>query len=242
MNVKTIIILVLVILLIYGVYVYIIKASTSQILKIQDATKTTSIPNSKLLAGATDNYTYSMWIYVSDFNYNYGYNKSILRRRTRGRDNSLTGSPYVYLNKTLNNLTVAIDVNKNRQIEKKLCTIKNIPLQSWVNVIVTLDTRSLDIYVNGKLRRTCIFQHIPIGYNPASDLEICGKDPNDYNSKSGFQGNIGNVEFIPDKVSPVQAFNIYKRGMSGLSSHLSFDYKIKGVLMKNNKQIGSVSF
>ena len=59
MNVKTIIILVLVILLIYGVYVYIIKASTSQILKIQDATKTTSIPNSKLLAGATDNYTYS---------------------------------------------------------------------------------------------------------------------------------------------------------------------------------------
>ena len=241
MNIKTIIILVLVILLIYGVYVYIIKSSGSQILKIQDATKTISIPNSKLLGGPTDNYTYSMWIYVSDFTYNYGYNKSILRRQTRGHGSNSTGSPYVYLNKTLNNLTVALDINKNRRAEKKLCTIKNIPLQTWVNVIVTLDTRSLDVYVNGKLRKTCIFQHIPIGYNPASNLIICGKDPSDSNSKSGFQGNIGNVEFIPDKVSPVQAYNIYKQGMSGLSSHLNFDYKIKGVLMKNNKQIGSVS-
>ena len=208
MNIKTIIILVLVILLIYGVYVYIIQASTSQILKIQDATKTTSISNSKLLAGATDNYTYSAWIYVSDFTYNYGYNKSILMRRTKGRNSNSTGSPYVYLDKTLNNLTVAIDVNKNRHVEKKLCTIKNIPLQTWVNIIVTLDTRSLDVYVNGKLRKTCIFQHIPIGYNQGGNLIICGKDPNDSNSKSGFQGNIGNVEFIPDKVSPVQAYNI----------------------------------
>ena len=241
MNIKSIIILILVILLVYGVYIYIIKASKSQVLKIQDATQTTSIPNSKLLAGATDNYTYSTWIYVSDFNYNYGYNKSILRRETRGQRGNSAGSPYIYLNKTLNNLTVAIDVNRNRRVEKKLCTIKNIPLQTWVNIIVTLDTRSLDIYINGKLRKTCIFQHIPIGYNASSNLIICGKDPNDPNSKSGFQGNIGNVEFIPDKVSPVQAYNIYKRGMSGLSTHLNFDYKIKGVLLKNNKQIGSIS-
>ena len=241
MNIKSIIIVILLILLIYVVYIYFIRGTQSQIVKIQDATKRVSISNSKLLSGDTDNYTYSTWIYISDYNYNYGYNKSILKRNTKGQHSQSTGSPYMYLDKTLNNLTVAIDIKKHRDIEKKLCTIKNIPLQSWVNVIITLDTRSLDIYINGKLRKTCIFQHMPIGYNPASNLILCGKDPNDSNSKNGFLGNIGNIEFIPDKVSPAQAYKIYKRGMHGLSSNLNIDYKIRGVLMKNNKELGSIT-
>jgi hypothetical protein len=246
MNIKNIIIMILLIFLIYSVYIYFIKASQSSIVKIQDATQKTTIPNNKLLAGSTDNYTYSSWIYVSDYDYNYGHNKSIIYRKTKGHHGLNTkkkgGSPYVYLNKSLNNLTVAIDIMKpNRKIERKLCTIKNIPLQTWVNVIVTLDTRSLDIYINGKLRKTCVFNHIPAGYSLTSGLTVCGSDPNDSNSKNGFRGNIGNIEFLPDKVSPIQAYNIYRRGMSEISANMSLDYQIKGVLLKNHKQIGSIT-
>lgn len=246
MNIKNIIITILLIFLVYSFYLYFIKSSQTTVLKIQDASVKSVIPNNKLLAGDTDNYTYSMWIYVSDYDYNYGHNKSIIQRKTKTHHGinteKLSGSPYIYLNKTLNNLTVAIDILKpNRTLERKLCTIKNIPLQSWVNVIASLDTRSLDVYINGKLRKTCVFNHIPAGYNLTSGLTICGNDPNDRNSKTGFSGNIGNIKFIPDKVSPVQAYNVYREGMSELSSNMGINYQIKGVLLKNHKQIGSIT-
>ena len=39
---------------------------------------------------------------------------------------------------------------------KKTCTVKNFPLQKWVNLLVSVHQRTLDIYINGKLVRTCL--------------------------------------------------------------------------------------
>lgn len=37
-----------------------------------------------------------------------------------------------------------------------MCMINNFPLQRWVNLIVSLNNRTMDVYLNGKLVRTCI--------------------------------------------------------------------------------------
>jgi len=36
------------------------------------------------------------------------------------------------------------------------CAISNFPLQAWVNLIISLYGRTLDVYVDGKLVRTCV--------------------------------------------------------------------------------------
>jgi len=39
--------------------------------------------------------------------------------------------------------------------------IENINIQKWVNVVVTFNNRTLDVYLNGKLSRSCTLEEVP---------------------------------------------------------------------------------
>ena len=43
----------------------------------------------------------------------------------------------------------------------KQCDIVNVPLQRWVNLVIVLHNKSLDVYLNGELKRSCILENIP---------------------------------------------------------------------------------
>ena len=51
------------------------------------------------------------------------------------------------------------------------CTVDNIPLQRWVNIIVSLNGRTMDVYINGKLTRTCVLPGVA-KVNPSASIAI----------------------------------------------------------------------
>lgn len=84
-------------------------------------------------------------------------------------------------------------------------TIENINIQKWVNVVVTFNNRTLDVYINGKLVKSTPFNNIIINGNGyEKDILIT---PN-----NGFGGFISKVQYFPYFITPAKAWSIYRGG------------------------------
>jgi len=176
------------------------------------------IPPASLPNGSSVNYSFSVWIYVDEWNYNYGKEKIIFLRGSLG---SLF-SPSLSLMPTDNNLVITMST-KDEPFE---CVVPNIPLQKWTNLIVSLNNKSLDSYVNGKLVKTCMLPDLPV-VNGDSSVYLT---PN-----GGFSGFTSRLQYWSTPISPQEAWNIYKRGPGGnIFTNLINQYKIQFNFLKGN--------
>ena len=139
------------------------------------------------------------------------------------------------LDKHENNVKVKVAYEPDTGgIQHHTCTIYNVPLQKWVNLIVSFDTRVLDVYMNGKLVKTCIIENVPfIGTGDAK-----------YNvhltPAGGFTGETANFRFFKNSLNPQEAWEIYKLGFSsGLLSGLMNKYKMKVAFLKDDTEFTS---
>lgn len=83
--------------------------------------------------------------------------------------------------------------------------IENINIQKWVNVVVTFNNRTLDVYINGKLVKSKPFNNVIVNGNGyEEDILIT---PND-----GFGGFISKVQYFPYFITPAKAWSIYRGG------------------------------
>ena len=84
-------------------------------------------------------------------------------------------------------------------------TIENINLQKWVNIIVAVNDRTLDVYINGKLVTSKAYDNI---INTAlinnNDLIVT---PN-----GGFGGFVSKIQYYPHFITPKKAWEIYRGG------------------------------
>jgi hypothetical protein len=104
------------------------------------------------------------------------------------------------------------------------CEIDNIPIQNWVNVIVSLYNRTLDIYLNGKLVRTCVLPGVPKVNNDAPVFVTPG---------GGFSGWTSTFKYWANASNPQEAYNIYKDGFGGsILANLINKYKLRVSLMR----------
>jgi len=69
---------------------------------------------------------------------------------------------------------------------KKTIEIKDIPFKQWVNIIIRLQNRILDVYVNGVLTGRKDLIHIP--RQNYGSVNIC--------QKGGFNGNLSNLRYL----------------------------------------------
>lgn len=83
--------------------------------------------------------------------------------------------------------------------------IENINIQKWVNVLVTFNNRTLDVYINGKLVKSKPFNNIIINGNGYKDDILI--TPN-----GGFGGFISKVQYFPYFITPAKAWSIYRGG------------------------------
>ena len=110
--------------------------------------------------------------------------------------------------------------------------IPNIPLQRWVCIIVTINNRSCDGYIDGKLIKTEVADNVLIDGGPTvTDIELLKAPaaaatttatttiPTD--KADGFAGSIGNVLYYTRSVNPREAYAIYKEGPGGGNSLLN---------------------
>ena len=105
----------------------------------------------------TNNYAYSIWFYVSDWQHRLGQDpkdtSSFEEEPMVHRILEITLAPYE------NNILISVDTyptNGSQPSQSPTCSINNFPLQRWVNLTISLNNRTLDTYLNGKLVRTCI--------------------------------------------------------------------------------------
>jgi hypothetical protein len=239
MELYQIILSVLVILIVVYVVAGYIFPKTTQLSSMLEGTKSQTVEASSLPSNNNSlNYTYSTWIYVEDWNYKFGEKKTVLGRL----DNDKNPSPSIELGAMENDLTVSISCYPKQQsggansggavkpiIHK--CKVQNIPLQRWVNIIVSLYGRTLDVYIDGKLVRTCMLPGV---------AKISQTSPVVITPNGGFSGWTSNFQYWANASSPQQAYDIYKNGYgaSGLGNFFN-KYRLKFAFMEDNMEKGS---
>jgi len=113
------------------------------------------------------------------------------------------------------------------------CKINNFPLQRWVSLVVSLNNRTLDLYLNGKLVRTCILPATAIIDSTASVV---------LTPDGGFKGWTSNTQYFSKALNPHEVFNIYSTGPKCGGRLSLFDrYKLKLTYLVNNEESGSIT-
>lgn len=192
---------------------------------LQPGDTTQVIDGSTLPESLSNNYGISTWFFVSDWSTKYGQSKTVF---TMGDNNN----PSIVLGSTNNDILVNVECYVDGSTQTHQCVVQNFPLQKWVNCIVSLYGRSLDIYIDGKLVRTCVLP----GTATIPTTKTITVTPD-----KGFSGYTSNIRYYPDAISPQDAYNIYKEGFGGSSwlSNLLNKYRLKIAFLKDNTEEAS---
>lgn len=150
-------------------------------------------------------YSYSLWIYVADWNYNYGNTKNVMIRGNGGGRNIV--SPEISFDKDVNNLIIRQTVTGHSP--EFNCNISNFPLQKWVNLIVVLNNRTMDTYVNGKLERSCVLPGVPQISNAAP---VKFAQTNGSGALPGFFGKLSNCQYFNYSIQQDEILKLYNAG------------------------------
>lgn len=211
MDLKGILFMVVIIIFLYFVLNYIYSSNSittslasGTVMQTIDATK---ISNTK--SGIkTSNFTYSIWFYVDDWNYRYGKTKVLFGRASPSVSSTYTDPcPVVSFGSIENNLDVALTVFSGTSPSsiQHNCSVSNIPIQAWCNLLISVYGRTLDIYLDGKLVNTCVLPGTA-NVNANNNVYIT---PN-----GGFSGWTSKFEYYPNSTDPQTAWNIYSNGYS----------------------------
>lgn len=200
----------------------------NQLSQFNDGNVEMVLPAKSMVSSTSSNYTYSLWFYVEDWNYKYGQMKTLLRRvDSRGKP-----CPRIALGAYQNDLVVSVETYPNTDVpgsgsatQTFNCTVKNVPIQSWVNALISVNSRTLDVYLDGKLVKTCVMPGV---------AKVSGNVPVVITPNGGFSGFTSNIEFWPHSSNPQDAWNIYRKGHGG-SSNIFNKYKVKLAVLENNK-------
>ena len=115
------------------------------------------------------------------------------------------------------------------------CDIAEFPLQKWVNLIVSFNGSAMDVYVDGKLVKSCVVNN---GSKISETNTIILGD----STKTEDIGFITNVKLKASPIAPQEAWDIYSEGFGGSPwSDLLNKYKVKLSFIVDNQEQTSVS-
>jgi len=236
MSILRIVFVIMAIVIFY--YIYKMLTNKGSVTTLEDAKTKQTIEAKKLAeSSGSNNYTYSIWMYIDDWNYRYGEPKVVFGRTDSSKLSEPNPSPSVVLDPIQNNLNIAVTTYNSKEASSMPmihnCVIKNVPLQKWTNLLISLYGRSLDVYLDGKLVRTCVLPGIA-RVNKYAPVEIT---PN-----GGFAGFTSKFLYFDGPTNPQEAWNIYKQGFSSgnVFGSLFDKYKIKVAFLDNNVEQGSI--
>jgi hypothetical protein len=235
MALQSIILAVIVILVIFLI-INMLTSKSNKLSSMQDGNVEKIIPASDLSSSTnnTSNFTYSVWFYIEDWTYRYGQEKVILTRI----DSDRNPSPQIALGAFQNNLNVSLqtypdgsNTDTSSVSQTHNCNIKNVPIQSWVNALISVNGRTLDVYIDGKLVRTCVMPGV---------ARIAANAPVIITPGGGFSGYTAEIKYWPNATNPQEAWNIYRSGYGGsILGNLFNKYRIKVAFLEDNKEQSS---
>lgn len=220
-----------------------------------DATTSAIVQGNRAPLSSQDQGGYGMqwWMYVKDWNYGYGKKKSVVKRPDS--TNSAVMNPHISLHPTDNSLQISVSVfptteggaskstpapagHSGSTDDVFVCEVPNIPLQTWFSVSVTVFGRNLDVYIDGKLVKSCFLSGVP---KPAvGDIQLT--------PEGGFSGRICNFYHYPRMLTPSDTLSFWQAGTtcknktaSGSTSGSGYSVKF-GVYDALGKEIQEYAF
>ena len=265
MNFKTILTVIVVIVALYLLYYFLLASKTSSLISQMPAmseTKLKIVKAKDLEQQWGTDFAFSIWYAVDNWNTNTTVKKNIFS--VAARPASAAGGADT-VEKTIPNapdLEVFFDANVNDIIIKLAgsgatptdcdyggtavtpaagefcCKIVNVPLQKWTNLIISINDRVLDVYLDGKLVKTCIMQAPPLklGRGSSKNVYVGG-----YDSEKSFGGFISGLRHFGTSINPRKAWDIYKKGHEGEGYNLFSSFNVKFSLLKNDVEIESTT-
>jgi hypothetical protein len=189
-------------------------------------TSSVSVPDN----GDQGTYGYQFWMYVTDWNYKFGQDKHVMSRDDPS--NSAIMNPTITLHPTDNTMKISVSIFPATGNSSKaepapaghsgstddvfVCEIPNIPLQTWLAVTVSVSTRNLDVYLNGKLVKSCFLSGVP---KPVSGSVTLNKD-------GGFSGWMCAFYHYAKLLVPTDAQSFYNSGVPCNVPGTSSNYKV----------------
>jgi hypothetical protein len=194
-------------------------------------------------------FTFSTWIYINDWSYNKGYNKHIVSIGGTSFDTiwiylgAWRPKLYVRLH-TAEGTTAPVPTRESldpssksakfassvpdgslREEENALCDLPSIEMQRWVNISVAVNGKTVDVYMDGKLARSCV---LPASFKVATAysaklLETGDGKPAQTNAgglgaQPGFGGHIATTIMYDAALNPEQVYKNYVAGPEPITS------------------------
>jgi len=215
--------------------------TASQIAASSLATNGSNVPSS--------NFAYSVWFYVNNWNYRYGEPKVIFGRMGApsgsgtGAIEGISGldpCPAVVLGAVENNVSISLGCFPGLDQEPTTpggktvvhtCSVSNVPIQKWVNLSISVYGRTLDVYIDGKLVRTCLLPGVA-SINNNSNIYVT--------PKGGFEGWTSRLQYFPNSINPQEAWNIYSKGYSSWTNMFGA-YQLQVSLVENGNTQSSIT-
>jgi len=167
-------------------------------------------------------FTYSTWVYFNDDNftsYNAGDIKHIFNKGNRetlatNDDKSalLSGmmtinSPGLYLDGNSNKLLIAMATFDGDEVFE----VPDIPVKKWINIVIRLENRNLDIYINGTIVVRNELQHV--AKQNYGDIYISQND--------GFSGEQSSLRYFNKALTSMEIHRLVQKGPNMSSGGVS---------------------
>jgi hypothetical protein len=235
----------------YYLYQYLFGATTGNRYNLLTTTQSATVDSTKPITITSDKlptifeggeFTVSTWIYVNNWSYRSGFNKSIinvggpnfdtiriylggnkpkvsvrLHSREKSGTNTVSATPSTAsaptpstaqgesLDKAMLNGTFNVLQTDSGLLDSSpICDLPEINLQRWVNIVVAVNGKTVDSYLDGKLVRSCV---LPNNFK----VDAGGYSANIL-SYGGFGGQIANTSMFDAALNPEA---IYKNYMAG---------------------------
>ena len=192
MNKTTIIILVIsiiILIILYKLYEKIRYRYLNKIFLEPRNAKKDLIFNKTNLKSSSEKYplswTFSFWIYIDDWSYRYNSKKYIIK----------CNNCNIWLSERTSDLNVEVPTYDNKT---ETVTAKDMPIQKWLHICVSLENRNLDVLINGELHNSKYLNNVPILND--SDLLIT--------PDGGYSGQISSLRYYSKPISKISFFNI----------------------------------
>ena len=226
MNAKLVLAVVIILLLLYVIFKALTTTYTS-LGSMQKWENQTTLQGSNLPSNFKANSAISLWFYIKKWSNG---TKVIVFKNI---DSTIF---QVQFKESTN--TIQIFPKSDSASDGLQCEITDFPLQKWVNLIISFNGSAMDVYVDGKLVKSCVVESGSLLADTNTIIlgDESKKPPTD---DVGF---ITNVKLKSSSIAPQEAWDIYSQGFGGSPwSDILNKYKVKLSFIVDNQEQTSIS-
>lgn len=226
MNAKLVLAVVIILLLLYVIFKALTTTYTS-LGTMQKWENQTTLQGSNLPSNFKANSAISVWFYIKKWSDN----AKVIHFK-----NNTSTIFQVQFKPAIN--TIQIFPQSGGTVSGKDCDISDFPLQKWVNLIISFNGSAMDVYVDGKLVKSCVVD----GGSKLSETTSIVLGDDTKKPPTDDVGFITNVKLKATPIAPQEAWDIYSQGFGGSPwSDILNKYKVKLSFIVDNQEQTSVS-